>query len=108
MVELILLSRLGGEDFALNPDLIERAEATPDTVVTLVSGNKYVIAQSLDELIELISLNRAQVIASAEHLNGQTRAGSESSARPLRSAGSGRDPIGHTRDSVVSLYPKES
>ena len=60
MVELIQLSRLGGPDFALNPDLIERAEATPDTVVTLVSGNKYVIRQSLDELVELICLDRAE------------------------------------------------
>ena len=50
MVELILLSRLGGPVFALNPDLIERAESTPDTVVTLVGGNKYVIRETLDEV----------------------------------------------------------
>src|SRR5580692_1208343 len=75
MVELILLSRLGGPDFALNPDLIERAEATPDTVVTLVSGNKYVIRQSLDELIELICQNRAEVLAAAEQLSEPRRPG---------------------------------
>jgi flagellar protein FlbD len=68
MVTLILLSRLGGPEFALNPDLIERAEATPDTVVTLVGGNKYVVRESLEEVIELIRLNRAQVIATAEVL----------------------------------------
>ena len=68
MVTLILLSRLGGPEFALNPDLIERAEATPDTVVTLVGGNKYVVRESLEEVIELIRINRAQVIATAEML----------------------------------------
>lgn len=52
--------------FTLNPDLIERAEATPDTVVTLIGGNKYVICESLDELVELIRDYRARIIASAE------------------------------------------
>ena len=63
---MILLRRLGGPVFTLNPDLIERAEATPDTVVTLIGGNKYVICESLDELVELIRDYRARIIASAE------------------------------------------
>jgi flagellar protein FlbD len=68
MDPLILLRRLGGPVFTLNPDLIERAEATPDTVVTLIGGNKYVIRESLDELVELIRDYRARIIASAEAL----------------------------------------
>lgn len=63
---MILLRRLGGPLFTLNPDLIERAEATPDTVVTLIGGNKYVVCESLDELIELIREYRARIIAAAE------------------------------------------
>ena len=63
---MILLRRLGGPLFTLNPDLIERAEATPDTVVTLIGGNKYVICESLDELVELIRDYRARIIAAAE------------------------------------------
>jgi flagellar protein FlbD len=66
MDPMILLRRLGGPVFTLNPDLIERAEATPDTVVTLIGGNKYVICESLDELVELIRDYRARIIASAE------------------------------------------
>ena len=62
---MIVVTRLGGPSFAVNPDLIERAEASPDTVVTLVDGTKYVIAESLDELIERIRAYRASVIASA-------------------------------------------
>ena len=65
---MILLRRLGGPVFTLNPDLIERAEATPDTVVTLIGGNKYVICETLDELVELIRDYRSQVIAAAESL----------------------------------------
>ena len=62
---MIVVTRLGGPTFAVNPDLIERAEASPDTVVTLVDGTKYVIAETLDELIERIRAYRASVIASA-------------------------------------------
>ncbi len=62
---MIVVTRLGGPTFAVNPDLIERAEASPDTVVTLVDGTKYVIAEPLDELIERIRAYRASIIASA-------------------------------------------
>jgi len=44
---MIVLTRLNGPSFALNPDLIERVDANPDTVVTLVGGIKYVVAESL-------------------------------------------------------------
>jgi flagellar protein FlbD len=65
---MILLRRLGGPLFALNPDLIERAEATPDTVVTMVNGNKYLICEELVELTELIRDHRARIISIAEAL----------------------------------------
>ncbi len=38
---MITVTRRNGTAFALNPDLIERVEATPDTVITLVSGTRY-------------------------------------------------------------------
>jgi flagellar protein FlbD len=67
------LTRLGGPVFALNPDLIERAEATPDTVVTLVNGSHFVIRESLEELSNLIRDYRATVIAQAQLLTDRTR-----------------------------------
>ena len=54
MDPLILLRRLGGPVFTLNPDLIERAEATPDTVVTLTSGNKLIVRDTMDEIRDRI------------------------------------------------------
>ena len=65
---MVHLTRLGGPVFTLNPDLIERAEATPDTVVTLVNGSKYVIRESLDELTDLIIAYRARVISAAHQV----------------------------------------
>ncbi len=38
----------------LNSDLIEHIEATPDTVITLVSGQKYVVLETTDEIVERI------------------------------------------------------
>lgn len=63
---VILLNRINGQPFVLNPDLLERAEATPDTVLTLVSGAKYVVSQSLDEVAALVSEYRANVLARAQ------------------------------------------
>jgi flagellar protein FlbD len=65
---VILLTRLNGPVFALNPDLIERADCTPDTVITLVDGTKYVVSEPLTEIVRLIRHFRASVVAEAQHL----------------------------------------
>lgn len=63
-----MLTRLNGAEFALNPDLIERAECTPDTVVTLVDGKKYVVTQSVGELVARVRDYRSSVLAQAQAL----------------------------------------
>jgi len=65
---VILVTRLNGLVFALNPDLIERADCTPDTVVTLVDGTKYVITEAIVELVEKVILFRARVLDAAHTL----------------------------------------
>jgi flagellar protein FlbD len=69
---VILLTRLNGPVFALNPDLVERADCTPDTVITLVDGTKYLVAESLPEVVSLVRQYRASVVVEAQHLVGQT------------------------------------
>jgi flagellar protein FlbD len=83
---MIVLTRLNGPSFALNPDLIERVEANPDTVVVLIGGAKYPIAESVEELLERVRDYRGRVIASA-HAAEFPSAGfppSESPAAPER------------------------
>jgi flagellar protein FlbD len=58
---VIRVTRLNGEHFALNADLIERVEGHPDTVVTLLEGNKYVVAESVDQVIREIRDYRASI-----------------------------------------------
>jgi flagellar protein FlbD len=67
---VILVTRLNGSVFALNPDLIERADCTPDTVITLVDGTKYIIAESVPEFIDSVRHYRASLIAQASRLEG--------------------------------------
>lgn len=62
---MISLTRLNGERIAVNADLIERAEATPDTVLTLTNGTKYLVAESLDELLHRIQVHKAGIVALA-------------------------------------------
>ena len=63
---MIQLTRLNNEQFALNTDLIERVDVTPDTVLTLIDGTKYVVAESMDELIDRVVAFRARVVSAAE------------------------------------------
>jgi flagellar protein FlbD len=68
---VILVTRLNGAVFALNPDLVERADCTPDTVVTLVDGTKYVIAESVPEFIDSVRHYRASLISQASRIDGE-------------------------------------
>ena len=52
----------------MNCDLIERAEAAPDTVLTLVDGTKYVVRESVEEVIEKVRDFRASVLVMAGRL----------------------------------------
>ena len=65
---MILVTRLGGSPFALNPDMIEKAEETPDTVVTMVNGQRLVIRESLIELVTLMRDHRARVLVAAHDI----------------------------------------
>jgi flagellar protein FlbD len=65
---MITLTRLSGTKFALNCDLIERVDATPDTVVTLVDGKKYVVLESAIQVAAAIRLYRSEIIALSHHL----------------------------------------
>lgn len=73
---MIRVTRLNGEQFALNPDLIERVEAHPDTVAFLVDGTKYVVRESVDEVLQEIREYRAGILATSYEMDrGEYRGG---------------------------------
>lgn len=51
---MVQLTRLNGQPIMVNADLIESVETTPDTVITLVSGNKLIVRDSMDAIEQRI------------------------------------------------------
>jgi len=66
---VIRVTRLNGEQFALNPDLIERVEAHPDTVAFLVDGTKYVVKETVEEMLQEIREYRAGILATSYEMD---------------------------------------
>ena len=62
---MIVITRLNGIRFGLNPDLIERIHETPDTTLFMIDGDKYIVTESMLHVIELITVYRASVVALA-------------------------------------------
>ncbi len=81
---MIVLTKLNGPSFALNPDLIERVDADPGTVVVLIGGASYPIAESVDELLERVRDYRGKVIATAHAVEFPDATRVVSSERKLR------------------------
>ena len=51
---MIELTRIGGQIFSLNCDLIETVEETPDTVISLTTGKKMLVRESRQDVVDLI------------------------------------------------------
>lgn len=66
---MIVVTRLNDSQFAINPDLIERIHESPDTTLVMLDGAKYIVTESLAEVIARITDYRARVInlAAAMH-----------------------------------------
>ena len=65
---MIAVTCRNGEHFSIDPDAIERIETDPDTVVILADGSKYVVAQSIDELLTTVRDHRATAYVSRARL----------------------------------------
>lgn len=66
---MIVVTRLNDSQFAVNPDLIERIHASPDTTLVMVDGAKYIVTESMGEIIERIAQYRARVVALAQNFS---------------------------------------
>jgi len=51
---MISVTRLNGKRISINALLIETIEETPDTVITLTTGKKVMVLESMSEVVELI------------------------------------------------------
>ncbi|KIQ95250.1 Flagellar protein (FlbD) [Anoxybacillus thermarum] len=51
---MIRLTRLNGKPFTLNAIYIEQVEAFPDTTITLTNGKKFVVRESVEDVMLLV------------------------------------------------------
>ena len=62
---MIQLTRLNNSRLAINSDLIKFVEAAPDTVLTLVTGEKVVVREGVAEVIERVRKFRRSIVCGA-------------------------------------------
>jgi flagellar protein FlbD len=60
---MIDLTRLNGNPMVLNSDLIKMAEASPDTMLTLINGEKLIVREELEEVVRRVLTYRARLLA---------------------------------------------
>jgi len=59
---MIQLTRLNNHPLAVNSDLIKFVEQAPDTVITLVNGEKIVVREGAQEVLERVIQFRRSVL----------------------------------------------
>ncbi len=60
---MIRLTRLKGQPLIVNCELIEFIENTPDTVITLITGEKVIVLESAEQIVDLTIKFRQRLMA---------------------------------------------
>ncbi|MFT8313915.1 MAG: flagellar FlbD family protein [Clostridium sp.] len=58
---MIKLTGMNHKEFIINSDNIEKIEEIPETVITLMNGNKYLVEETADEVIDKIILFKKRI-----------------------------------------------
>jgi len=91
---LIRLTRINRTSLAVNGDLIKFVESAPDTVITLITGEKVVVTESLEQIIHLIVQFRRAILTGMECPALALHTGTTSSVSSLHARPEGRSEPG--------------
>jgi flagellar protein FlbD len=69
---MIRLTRLNGQQITVNSDLIKLVESNPDTVITLIGGDKVLVHERPEEVIERVIEFRRAVLANLLAIHNDT------------------------------------
>jgi flagellar protein FlbD len=69
---MIQLTRLNNARLALNSDLIKYVEQAPDTVITLLNGEKLVVRETTDQVIERVLEFRRAIVSGVRDCQTRT------------------------------------
>ena len=59
---MIDLTAMNNKDFILNADHIEKIEEVPETLITLTNGKKYIVLESVEEVIEKVISYKNKIV----------------------------------------------
>lgn len=59
---MVEVTRFNKEKIIINADLIEMIEATPDTVITMTTGKKFVVKETKEEIVDKVILYRQMIL----------------------------------------------
>lgn len=66
---MIRVQKLNGSEVVINAELIESVESAPDTVVNLVTGNRFLVRDSVDSVVAKVVEYRKQVYSEKKCVN---------------------------------------
>jgi len=61
---MISVTRLNDKEYIINSDLIESLEANPDTTITMTTGKKIIVKESIDEVIDKVTTYKRKIYKS--------------------------------------------
>jgi len=59
---MINVTRLNDSKIVINSELIEFVEATPDTIVTLTTGQKIMVRESVEEVVDMVKEYKRSIL----------------------------------------------
>ena len=65
---MIRLHRLNGQEVVVNAELIENVESHPDTVIQLATGNRFIVKESVSEVVQRVVEYRKTVYVGAAYI----------------------------------------
>ncbi len=65
---MIKLTKINGSEFYVNADLMEFMESTPDTIITLTTGKKLIVLESVQDVIDRIIQYKSRALRNWEPL----------------------------------------
>ena len=66
---MIKLHKLNGSEIVVNAELIESVESTPDTVINLATGNRFLVRDGVQDVIDKVVEYKKQVYANKKCIN---------------------------------------
>lgn len=70
---MLEVTRLNGQKVIINCDLIEYIDANPDTTISLTTSNRFVVKESVEEVIERIINYKKQIFTNGFKVNKNTK-----------------------------------